>query len=230
VLVSISARLESMSSDLPESPDLEDPLLPFASQFSSEICESITVAPFGLRSNREGLEGEVGYFVSDVVLSEGGQWCEEQTGRKLDLCFISKMPMGRELEAGRVTACDLWEIYPDYAPLQLIEIDGYNLRRYLTYLIEESHWFTFSGARIYLSSGQQFRFEIAGASLNDLRNYLVLMDQRCADLFNRSEWGLKATASVESPLLIFELLVRHARSAAAIEAFNDHRIEIIPQV
>lgn len=227
-LTRISGEIRVVSDTSTNQPGLGSALSRYGAQYGSLARGSLTVAPFGIKSRPRSLQGALGNFVADAVKEEGNSWCQEQTERKLDLALLDKSVMYRELASGSISRRDLWEIYPDFGNLVLVEIQGLHLRNHLKSLVDQEEWFAISGARFLLGRESAFRFEIGGTPLSDQRVYLVLMDLRSFDLVTRPGNFIKIQAVVQSPLTVFDLLQRYCSNKSEIQSFNDNRIQISP--
>ncbi len=229
VLTQVDAALVAVPDTSSAGQSLNDPMLPYQLQYRS-LRETMTVseALYGLESRSEHWRDELAYFVCDAVREEGGMWCRTQTQRDLDLVILNKSPMHRGLAAGTVTRPDLWAVYPDFDPLVLVELSGRALRLYLAALIEKDLKFAFSGASLYLEPGTQIMsMEIQGKPLNDLGNYLVLLDQRSMDLLKTPALPTEPGAVVICPFTAYDLLVSYGSGHKGFQKFDDNRIRII---
>ncbi len=229
VLTQVDAVVISVPETSAAGPELGDPLLPYQLQYRSLLAKAtVSESLYSMESRADRWRDELAYFVCDAVREEGETWCLNQTQRNLDLVVLNKSPMHRGLTAGKVSRQDIWAVYPDFDPLVLAELSGRDLRLYLAALIERDMKFAISGGSLYLGPGTRFiSMEIRGEPLNDLNNYLVLLDQRSMDLLNLPNLSIEPGATVISPYTVFELLISYTSDHKGFQKFDDNRIRII---
>ena len=182
----------------------------------------IPVGMLGERLEKKGINGSLGFFITDAMLTIARQSVQHP----VDGCVMNaggiRLP---ELPAGLISTGKLYELLPFDNQLTLVELRGIEFRDFLRHSLSSGGW-PISGIDLQAEDSSRLYIQIAGKALVDTQVYQIVVPDylanggdRCSMLENKPRrslnillrdaviqyWGSQPT---QSPLFLQDPKIR----------------------